>query len=60
MEPTDRKVRYVIETKVMKVFQTGDMWFVHFQGSWESLAIGLEEPDMKAGDLVRITFEKVS
>lgn len=51
--------RYHITTNVLKTFQIKGTWFVHFEGSWESLAVGLEEPDMKAGDSVHITFERI-
>lgn len=35
-------------------------WFVHLQGSFEALHVGMEEPTLKPGDKVKITLEKVT
>jgi hypothetical protein len=32
-------------------------WFIHLEGSWESLFIGYEKPDLNVGDNVIITIE---
>lgn len=32
-------------------------WFVHFDGSWEKLHLGFEEPLLKKGQKVCITLE---
>ena len=34
-------------------------WFIHFEGSFESLHIGTEEPALKKGDRIKITLEKI-
>lgn len=52
------KVRFIINVPVTKVEKIGDLWYAHFQGSWESLALGTEKP-FEVGDMVKITFEKV-
>jgi hypothetical protein len=33
-------------------------WFLHLDGSWESLFLGFEEPGLKAGDDVEIVIRK--
>lgn len=60
MGPPQAQIRYNIHTTVTKVFQLGEMWFIHFDGSWESLAVGFEEPDLLAGDKVLITFQRIA
>ena len=35
-------------------------WFVRLEGSYESLFLGMEEPELKAGDRIKVTLEKVS
>lgn len=35
-------------------------WWIHFEGSGEAFYISDEEPDLKAGDKVKITLEKVT
>lgn len=32
-------------------------WYVAFEGSYEALYFGMEEPDFKVGDLINIRFE---
>jgi hypothetical protein len=34
-------------------------WFALFRGSWESLYLGRERPNLLVGDVVRITFERI-
>lgn len=34
-------------------------WFVHFQGSHESIFFGDAKPDFNAGDIVKISFQRV-
>lgn len=34
-------------------------WYVHFEGSYESLNFGNERPPFKEGDTIRISFEKL-
>lgn len=31
-------------------------WFVHLEGSWESLHIGFEQPDLQPGDIMHVTL----
>lgn len=59
MEPVEAAVRYHITTKVLKTFQEKRGWFVHFEGSWESLYLGDQEPDFKQNDVVHITIERI-
>lgn len=35
-------------------------WYVAFEGSYEALFFGKEQPDLKVGDKVEIKFEKVN
>lgn len=35
-------------------------WFVAFAGSWESISLGKDQPDLKAGDMVDIVIRKRS
>lgn len=35
-------------------------WFVRFEGSHESIHMGMEKPEFGKGDHVKITFEKIS
>ncbi len=42
------------EAKFEKI-STG--WFIHLEGSWESLFVGYEKPDFNVGDYVIITIE---
>lgn len=60
MEPVEAKIRYVIRTKAKRVEQIKGCWFVQFEGSWESLNFGVEEPQFNPGDKVKITFERIS
>ena len=34
-------------------------WFVAFDGSYEANHFGETEPDLKVGDIVRISYEKL-
>jgi hypothetical protein len=34
-------------------------WYVLLEGSHEHLYLGHEEPELRAGDLVRVTIERV-
>jgi hypothetical protein len=35
-------------------------WFLHLEGSYEALFLGMEKPGMQTGDEVKITLEKIS
>jgi hypothetical protein len=35
-------------------------WYMHLEGSYESLHLGFEKPEIHAGDRVKITVEKVN
>lgn len=61
MESVETKVRtlYVITTSLTKLFEDGNRWFVHLDGSRESLSLGTEKPDLNVGDKIKITLEKV-
>ena len=58
MEPAGTKIRYVIYTTVRKVDKVPIGYFVHFDGSHESIYLG-DEATLVVGDKVKITFEKV-
>ena len=63
MEPASRTiVRYIATAKVINVARLDGYWFIHFEGSKEAIAIGVDtEPQpFSFGDRVKITFEKVS
>lgn len=59
MESPEATVRYTIRTEVTKTFELDGQWFVHFLGSWESLGLGPDKPDMSVGDAVLITIERL-
>ena len=59
MESVEAEIRYVIYTKVNKVFEEKGQWYVHFEGSWESLGFGWTKPPFDAGDRIKITFERM-
>lgn len=61
MEPVEGPVtRYIIYSYVEQVFKgVDDQYYVHFRGSHESIALGTEPLDIKAGDRVEITIKKV-
>lgn len=53
------KINYVVYTKAEDVRQMIDgKWWVHFEGSRESLCFGDHQP-FGVGDNIKITFEKV-
>lgn len=58
----DFKLRYVAVAKVVECRILNKHWFVHFEGSRESIALAAEsEPQpFKIGDRVRITFERIA
>jgi hypothetical protein len=60
MEPVEgeMKFRFIIYTDVIKVERYRDRWWVHFDGSWESIGFDVEDTPFKQGDMVKITFEK--
>jgi len=58
MESVEAEVRYHIITSLIKKFKMYDVWFVHFEGSRESLAIGFDEPSWVVGDEIMITVER--
>ena len=39
---------------------TSKGWFIAFEGSYEALFFGHDEPSFKPGDAIKITFEKVN
>lgn len=60
MESPQGSIAYIIHTTVIKVAASAGYWWVHFDGSWESLAFGpTEDPaPFAVGDCVKITFQK--
>jgi hypothetical protein len=60
MEPADAKVRYVVLAKVKSMFLMDGSWFVHFDGSHESICLGRERPNFNPGNIVKITFERTT
>jgi hypothetical protein len=62
MEPADAKmkVKYTVIVRVNFVTHREYGWFVHFEGSHESIFLGQERPKFNPGDTVRITFERIS
>lgn len=34
-------------------------WYVHLDGSFEGLYLGVEKPELNPGDEIRITLEKI-
>lgn len=62
MESPEAQVRYHVSAKVVNIVWRNqpDGWFVHFDGSRESLNFGIERPPWDIDDVIHITFEKVS
>jgi hypothetical protein len=60
MEPVEATINivYVVYTKVNEVKEINDLFYVHFEGSRESIAFPV--PAFSKGDEVKITFAKVS
>lgn len=58
LEPSIITIVWAFYVHVAKVEKIGEKYFVHFEGSWESLCFGSDAP-FKKGDLVRIEFRKV-
>lgn len=60
---TALKINHVVYTKVKKIEvitdSLGDSWYVNFDGSWESLCFGKDDPGFKVGDKMKITFERI-
>lgn len=52
------RIKHVVVTTVESVRQMPDGLYVHFEGSRESIRF-VSENAFKAGDQVKITFEKV-
>lgn len=61
MSGVEAEVRYHINPKVVSIKWQNqpDGWFVHFDGSWESMNFGIEQPPWEVGDVIHITFMKV-
>lgn len=61
MESLTNPVRYIFKTTVNKILIIGSVpdYYLHLEGSWESIFIGNDEPDLKVGDKVNVTIEKV-
>lgn len=69
----EKRPTYTVTTTVLKVdehfnitvLKNGEEiaqslgWFVHFEGSWESLYFGDVKPNFDKGDAVKITFERL-
>ncbi len=58
-QPLDVRVQYTVLTKVQEIkwLNQPDGWFVHFEGSRESLNFGIERPQWEVGQQIKITFE---
>lgn len=54
----DFKIRQVVYTKAEVVVERNGEWWVHFEGSRESMCFGSMKP-WETGDTIKITFEKV-
>lgn len=67
MEPAQESVKepvrinYIVLTEVVKVEALHGRWYIHFDGSRESIAFGyaIDPAPFATGDQVKITFEKV-
>jgi len=53
------KINQVVYTKVEEIVERNDQWWVHFEGSRESMCFGATKP-WDQGDEIKITFEKVN
>jgi hypothetical protein len=52
-------MRYCFNTTVRKIEQRKLGWFILLEGSWESLYIGDERPQLEVGQRVVVTIEGV-
>lgn len=34
-------------------------WYIHFEGSFESLCFGMNEPRFEIGEMIKINFEHI-
>lgn len=63
MEPFEAEVVrlvYTTQAHVLKINPAPEGWWVHFEGSRESIFFNGKTQPYKPGDRVKITFEKVS
>ena len=63
MESPKESIRfqYTVLTKVLEIkwLDIPKGWFVHFDGSRESINFGSEPPTWTTGDIIKITFERL-
>jgi hypothetical protein len=53
-------MRFIIYSQIKKMFELpNNGWFIHLEGSRESLFLGAEKPPFEVGDLIKISIEKV-
>ncbi len=59
MEPAEGTVTYIVYARALKIYQHDTLgWLVQFEGSRESISLGVEKLDFEEGDLIKITFTK--
>ena len=59
--PLKIKINYTVLTKVLSIewHNQPDGYFVHFEGSRESINFGIEPTQWSVGQKVKITFEGI-
>lgn len=57
---TNVEVRYHINARIKSIewHNQPDGFFVHFDGSWEAINLGIEHPPWSVGDIIHITLMK--
>lgn len=55
---------YVFQTRVKKLEKAKislncEGWFVHLEGSWESLFLGEDEPNLVVGDTIEVRIRRI-
>lgn len=53
-------VRLVVYTTCSKIENHDGGWWVHLEGSWESLYIGPEVPPFREGDRIKLSIERTN
>lgn len=59
LENVERQIRSFIKDNNTITERENMGWYVQFEGSWESLSLGMEKPAWTPGDKIKITMERI-